>query len=440
MIRKSAFAAMLLLGVGLLAMADESVDRQALLNGVKVIDAPGIPGPLCVAGEKAFVVLAATLGKSQQPVIAAGYMGKGRVVVFGHNGYFGRQSLAVADTGTLMLNAVRWAGGRASPRVGVRNVAGVSALLKSHGLESRDVTKMDLGGIEVLCLDVGDLSDADVAAIGAFVRGGGGLICASLGWGWQQLHPGKDLASDHPGNRLLAEAGIAWADGYLERTAAQGYAADPPPAASHAGVALDLLVANEKQATKLSKQELAQAAAVLSLAARSLAPGDRILLPELRKLAGDRTAVFPTPAKPLKESDALGRVLVTCQFGELNRLAPEQVKAHPAADAFPGAVPADAPRVSRTIEIDTSIPDWHSTGLYAPPGQLIGVEASQDASLHIRIGAHADHLWQLSSWSRFPEICRRWPIGAGKIQVASAFGGPIYIEAPSRLREPGESA
>ncbi|MBE3070199.1 MAG: hypothetical protein IMZ66_08170, partial [Planctomycetes bacterium] len=85
-------------------------DAALLLDGVGRLAAPGAPGPLCVFGDKAFAVVAGKSGEDlREPVVAAARLGAGRVVAFGHDGYFEAGGLAAADTGQFMLNAVRWA-------------------------------------------------------------------------------------------------------------------------------------------------------------------------------------------------------------------------------------------------------------------------------------------------------------------------------------------
>jgi len=115
------------------------------------------------------------------------------------------------------------------------------------------------------------------------------------------------------------------------------------------------------------------------------------------------------------------------------RLPPEKVEAHPSATAFPGPVPADAPRVRRSATIDTAVPGWHSTGLYAAPGETITVTvpaAAAGKGLHVRIGAHSDRLWHLDAWQRAPEICLRRPLAEPVTRAASAFGGLVYLDVP----------
>ena len=101
---------------------------------------------------------------------------------------------------------------------------------------------------------------------------------------------------------------------------------------------------------------------------------------------------------------------------------------------FPGIVDSNAKRISKSLEIDTTILLWHSTGLYAPPGEVITVTSSglSGHNLYVRIGCHADLLWDLESWNRAPEITIRRVIASDTTAIASAFGGLIYIEVPGK--------
>ena len=70
----------------------------------------GLPGALCVAGPAEAIVVGKS-GGAVQPVVAATTLGKGRVVAFGHEGYFWKASIETADTRRFLLNAIRWAAG-----------------------------------------------------------------------------------------------------------------------------------------------------------------------------------------------------------------------------------------------------------------------------------------------------------------------------------------
>ena len=403
-----------------------------LLKNVTEIAAPGVPGPLCVFGEQAFPVVTGRTGDAiYEPVVAAGKMGKGRVVVFGHTGYLDVNTLKIADTAQIMTNSLRWAGARKSPRIAVYNKPELAAFLREQGLEAELLNgtgwRDRLGSFDVLCVRTASLSiDVDVPAIQAFIREGGGLVTADLGWGWSQLNPGKDLVEDHPGNRLLMPAGIVWADGMLKRTSENGFSTEKAPSElCHAAKALDALTG--KKDAELEEKEVAQAAQSISRAVQSLPLNDELLLPKIRKL--DEQNVI--------KKDPLSRLALTLQLREMKSLPLGEVQAHPLADDFPGTVPEDAKRISQTVAIDTSVPAWHSTGLYAAPGELIVVTVSEGVvrkKLKVRIGAHSDRLWNKTQWRRAPEICREYSIDSSQTRAVNAFGGLIYINVPRRCK------
>ena len=133
----------------------------------------------------------------------------------------------------------------------------------------------------------------------------------------------------------------------------------------------------------------------------------------------------------------LARVLLTLELKEIDALPPGKVTAHPAAKAFPGEVPADAPRMTRKIEIDTSIPAWHSTGLYAAPGEMITVtvpESAKAGKLAVRIGAHKDRNWHHDSWRRAPEISKSFAIAATKTKAKVKAKTKTKAKAKAKTR------
>ena len=104
--------------------AQQQSDVAYLLDGVKQIAAGGYNGSLCVFGKQAFpVVNARTRDGTPEPVMGAGRLGKGRVVVFGHTGYLEQELFHIGDTAKLIENVARWSSaGKAAPRVGVYRV------------------------------------------------------------------------------------------------------------------------------------------------------------------------------------------------------------------------------------------------------------------------------------------------------------------------------
>ena len=206
---------------------------DALLDGVDEIDAPGVPGPLCVYGPGVFPVAVGAFSDVRAPVMAAGYWQQGRVVALSHGGYFTRATLETADTGRLIANALHWAAreGSASPRIGVVSPTELFDWLAEAGHDVARValTPNSLTSVDVAALDIWNQSESELEALLEFVRGGGGLVTASTGWGWAQLHPARDLVEDYAANRLFAHIGIQWPYDWLDRTSPNGYLVDGPP-------------------------------------------------------------------------------------------------------------------------------------------------------------------------------------------------------------------
>jgi enhancin-like peptidase M60 family/peptidase M60-like protein len=423
------------------AQENEAEIRARLLHGVHAITAEvGVPGPLCVFGPKAVPIV---LGKGQHvmaPVVAAGRLGTGRVVAFGHSGYLNAEAMTRADTGRLMANAVRWVAGRNDKlRVGVylRRGDAFVRYLTGNGfdtlvLRGRDWTRK-LAGLDAVCLCPARLSPPDARKVTRFIRRGHGLVAADLGWGWLQLHPGQTIR-DHRGSRLLAEAGIVWADGTLRPTRGKTFAAGGGVEFAHAARALEALLAHRAGKRKLDRKALASATATLVTAVRTVPQDDRTFLAPLRSLRRDRDLTERlTFRKPLRPEHALARVLLALELDRLPSLPVHQVRAHPSAAVFPGVVPDSAPRATRRVMIDPGIPGWHSTGLYAPPGSRLEVSIPENATalgFALRIGAHKDRLWHKPTWKRAPEISLQRPLIESHTQVASAFGGLVYVDVP----------
>jgi hypothetical protein len=419
------------------APVSESTIRE-LLDGVSEIGVAGVPGPLCVFGRDArSVVVGATGSDARLPVVAVADYGKGRVAVFGHDGYMGDQVLNQGDTGRLVTQIVQWLAGDSDQtlKIGVIGKTGLPECLQQAGLS---VIQTDLKSFEtfdaVYVRSHLVTREADRRRLQTYVAEGGGLLTSGLGWGWKQLNPGKQLATDHPGNRLLAPMGITFADGTLKKTGRVGFVTPAAPNAwVDAWAALEA-IRNEERAKAVPKEGLAQVSLTLTSALDSLPDEGVPFVSDLRTAISQQAANrVPSPETPVRADDVFGRLSVTLQTRAAQRMTPDQARPHPAADVFPGPVPADAPRIERQLTIDTSVPDWHSTGLYAPPGEPIRIRIPETASsgrLSIRIGGHKDRIWHHQAWKRMPEVTRTWQLSETDTQVVNAFGGLVYIDVP----------
>ncbi|MDR0535481.1 MAG: M60 family metallopeptidase [Puniceicoccales bacterium] len=141
--------------------------------------------------------------------------------------------------------------------------------------------------------------------------------------------------------------------------------------------------------------------------------------------------IAPTPGKPLRLGK--NRDTFTALVSRYIKTPFPLMTAHPAANTFPGPVPSSAPRITKTLHLPANISGWQSTGLYAPPGELIRVRLSQNdlkRGLTIQIGCHTDDLSnaeEVSEWRRFPKITTSTSATNPETPIANPFGGLIYI-------------
>lgn len=395
--------------LGLLACGAAWANPEAvreITEGVESFAKPGIPGPVALLSPDAFPVVMAKDGSGvAHAVVGAAEYGAGRVVVFGHGGYLGEPS---AENRKLLSQAVRWAA-QGQGRVGVQGGTAV------EGTPLEGDWTAALSGFDALVITRPDaLSEAEISRVQRFVEGGGGLITAHLGWGWLQLNPGKTLDRDFAANALLRPMGLALADGYLDSIGP--IASDATT--GNAAKALDILASGGGDK---------QTAATVMTALRTI-PAEHLLTKQLQELVAGRGAPVPTPQSPLSYADPLGMIAIT-----LAHQRGDGDVADPSAAAFPGLPPADAERVSATVEVAVHKPHWQSTGLYAAAGEDVVVtlpEGWEGRGLKLQIGAHNSQLWHLDSWRRHPDIVRQYALDRRSVTVRSPFGGLVYVVVP----------
>ncbi len=447
-----AMALSLGLGLGLgLTVAAEEGDRAALIEGVREITAPGAPGSLAIHGPGAEAVVVGKTGEGAQvAVVALAKAGKGRIVAMGHNGYFGKQAIQTADTGRLLVNAARWAGGgqakaepsrAASPRVGVIGEPDVLAHLQAAGLTATETKAGAWAGFDIIVAEPESLGGpAGIAALRQFLRDGGGLITAATGWGWAQIH--RKSIQEFEGNALLADSGLAWTEGMADRTGSKGYTTDAPISpATNAATVLDALSRGQSP----SDADILNGMEAVRLTLGSLPSGDSSKFSAqaarvLKGLSARGINLVPTAKAPASLKDnRLRRFAIGLETALAQEAPAEQVTALPAAADFPG-IPEGKPRpVTRSGQIDTTVPGWQSLGLYAAPGAKITVtvdEADLPLKLTVQIGSHTDQLWHLNRWERLPSIVRRFPMSEPNTVAASAVGGLVYIDVPHGISPP----
>jgi len=412
----------------LLALAQATSDRDDLIQGVGSLVAPGaLPGAV-VASKDAFVVLRA----GNTPVFAAAKVGAGRALIGGHESYFSESSLLNPANARLLENAIAWLGRRPARglRVGLIGLSGAAVAARRSGAETVSVGADELAdglrGIDVLCMTQGAL-DGNVKAqdrVLSWLKGGRGLLAVGPAWGWQQLNPTKNIRTDLGANRMLLPFGLGFSGDFAEG----------PPMPVRAD---DRLLQTESAIAALregglSPGETALATATVARALRLAPLGDKGgLAADIKRLAAVED---PTGTRHITTEMPFSRLGAALHSRELEEAPPKSVRAHPSAADFPGAVPKAAKRITRRLTIDTRIPQWHGTGLYLAPGEVAQVTLAASAAkkgLAVRVGSHTDELWHLPKWARFPAISRRWPLDKAQTEIASPFGGTVFIDVPS---------
>jgi hypothetical protein len=427
----------LLIGLSLIAVPSlpsvSDGDAQAILQGVGKLTQPDQPAILDVWGNDSYPVLTV---RSDDDVhfasVAAGTYGKGRVAALGYPLSGDR------EVRRLCANAVRWASGaKSSPRVGY--VGGPSGPAGAGALRGKDWPSglRDLDVVFVSGNEIGDAKNVD--ALRRFVWSGGGLVVDVLAYQYMWDHPTVSPWADYQPNLLLEPMGIAYVDN-------NGYEADANGANEHAaayapkelGVLLGL--AGIKGHGYPEKQ-WKQANGIVMDASRFAAP-DSPFSRRLDKVVAGVGDVLVTPKDPLTSKDPLKRLAVVVRANEVRRLSADKIKADPSAEYFPGKVPPGAPRVKLDVTITVEVPQWASTGLYVPPGEVATVrlpKALVDKGLVAQIGCHNSPIVINDSWSRLPMIVMSWPLKKETTKIASPYGGLLYIVVPDGIRLPRQT-
>lgn len=418
--------------------------RETLLKEVQDIPKIGAPGPIALWGELTFPVLSGLDRNNTEAVLmAAAACGKGRVVLFGQNGYVaGNRNDGSA---ALLMNAVRWAGSKDKPEVGLLGMRERPQALDGHVIlqDIKTITQESLRTLDVLLVNAqGVDSPADADVIMEFVKGGGGLVAGMTGWAYELTSGGKRLATDHGLNQALAaEAGMAFTDESAFSEVNQFTARTSLPKFLNAAEGLSMLRSSGKGGASLDSAAGESIAHAIQLAIAVQPPGRQELLKgvmaALEEAGGD--ARQPRAAEPLTtERHTKERLRLGIESRVLASAADPSVKAHPAHEHFPGKVSPNARRGGGLVRVEPAVPGWTSTGWYAAAGETIVIKVPPSAlseQLSVRVGCHSDKLYHLDKWKRAPEVCVRVPITKPVTEVTSAFGGLIYIECREKAAD-----
>lgn len=423
---------------------DSTADWLALTDGVDVVISGGsLASRVVVWGDTAFPLL---WDEGLHPFASAARVREGRVVHVGHESHLGAALAGDGDSGRLLVNAVRWTGQGDAPVVGVSSDVAAGPFLVDQGFTVVSAGPADLTDIDVwVTTTYADHDPATDAAIREWIQAGGGVVAGGHAWWWAYSTGSTDPYHEHPGNQWLGVAGLTLSGASV--SAPEITVAGPPDPLIHAGAALDAAAAHIDGTDPLPLDPAVLAADSAGFAA-SVLPLDREWWTVARGVLDDAEPVIPTKADPVEPAaEPVDGLMVRLSSALAARLPADEIDAHSAATDFPGEVPAGAERVTRPVVVDATYagrdaryhasqagaPVWRSTGLYVPAGEVVTVAVPSDvvgSGLTLLVGAHTDRLWGADSWSRMPEITRAWPVDSTEVEVASAFGGLLFVRVP----------
>ena len=87
--------------------------RQDLLKGVDAVDViGGEPGAVWAFGENSFPLIVGDFWGTKVPVVSGAQLGKGRIVAFGHQGFFNADAFDAKKMKTFSDNILQWLSGK----------------------------------------------------------------------------------------------------------------------------------------------------------------------------------------------------------------------------------------------------------------------------------------------------------------------------------------
>tara|TARA_B100000513_G_scaffold194943_1_gene124608 strand:+ start:2557 stop:6555 length:3999 start_codon:yes stop_codon:yes gene_type:complete len=439
-----------------IAVHDLRADQNELLNGLEDADWGGWSSLILPIGKWSF-----PLGRdsTDSTVVSASHVGRGKMIGLGHESW-------VTQNHEFNFRAVEWVCGE-DANVGLAYGAGFDHWEDELQAEGHSVylsvTPDDLSQVDCLIDEFWNgHDDDDNLAIEQFLLEGGGLIMGGHAWYWS--YSNSDVPHNYPGNKISQTTGLMVSSNW-------GYNDidfDIPDRYHTPQNAIQGIYSDRIEGIELSAEEAAIAYSAIS-DCTVIVPLDFLeFWTPLRELVNSTgwtviqySTLWSSIGHDLGE-DPVADVILRLEEALTQGLNASDLPIHPSHTEFPGEVPSNASRISHTVSIDgnqSGLPSNFgysgarssirmSTGLYAPPGEVISVSVSPEASelgFWILIGAHTDGLWGKDVIKRHSKIHRYWWIDntttslicdefgecTSESDVGNAFGGPIYVAIPA---------
>lgn len=197
----------------------------ALVAGVSTVYTSGLPSSMFPYNSAAVPVVAGASTASFPSIFAmAAAYGSGKVVGVAHEGVFGNSDIILYQNNTFALNICNWLDQSNLNTVAIssghgewanyNNLTTLRTNLQNAGYTvtnlAAPLTAASLSGKGLLVIGNawGSFTPAEIAALNAYISGGGGVLMMGLGWSWEAYNSGG--AATYPMNILGNTFGLHW--------------------------------------------------------------------------------------------------------------------------------------------------------------------------------------------------------------------------------------
>lgn len=422
---------------------------QSCMQDVEALSPSGRSGCIRVTGPQAFPVAGRKFSRRGWGFTVAGSeAGDRRAVVMG----FARPDPDQAPMMTTVANSLRWLGaGLDQPVTGVWPAELVDLQVDlAHALTVADFQDLDRYDILMVCTD--ELEGKQLDRLETWSRTPTArLLCFGDSGAWltkkngertiQNRHDWRERMEQvaaFPGNRLIEAFGLQYI-GFQLSGEFTCLSPDHWSLLQLPDWAQAMVIADEDIRSTLSGEDLKHLALGMVALQRQFDDPDEITQPVMDQVMAtvntSKDGKIHTEEQPWLNFCAS----LFCTFSQ--KLPPEKLQVPACVESFPGTVTTEERLGETVVPIDPSVPRWHSTGVYAVPGEVVTVTVPAawvaDGMTGVQVGCHTDSVRpRAPRLDRFPEITRYFPVAQATMEVACAFGGPIYID----IRKPREES